>query len=128
MDFMHACDNSGIKSVCVHVAGVAMRLSLLLFYGLAEHLMPELAVIWGSDNPRFSSETIYKDTVSNINTLLSVVRNDVADSKIISDLFEGLKVGTETAKLLPPPPPQSWLLAIKIFGNSRSINTNFTKD
>ena len=31
--------DSGTKSVCVHVAGVAMRLSLLLCDGLAKHLM-----------------------------------------------------------------------------------------
>ena len=34
-----------------------------------------------------------------------MVRNDIADSNMITDIFEGLKVGTETTKLLPPPPP-----------------------
>ena len=96
------------KIVCVHVLSVIMKLSHLLFDGLAEHLLVELSSIWGKTTPPFKSKKQEESTQYNIYDLMCSVSTDNIDEryldgsdKSISELLTKFNVGTENKRIYP---------------------------
>ena len=95
------------KILCVHILPVLLQLSLLLYDGMAEHLLCEIA----NEFPTGMEDNLNHDNILMLSKaiyLLKVASGKVDDSKniilSIDTLLEDCKVGTESFKRGPGPP------------------------
>jgi hypothetical protein len=97
------------KIICVHILPVLLQYTILLFDGLAEHILYELSNEWYTlDDVTISQERLQLLYLS-LQKLLSAATRSVQEQNIqltkqdIIDIFEQFKVGTQSFKPGPGP-------------------------
>ena len=105
------CDDDGkVKLVCIHAASASMTLPLLLFDGLAEHLLTKLAVMGGGGGGllfHHLANDIYFQTKYDFITLVPVVNYNVFGFNTIKYSLTKMMIEIDLAKVIPPPPPHN---------------------
>jgi hypothetical protein len=105
----------GNRHVHVHSMSHLLNLPLLLFDGLAEHMLIELAAEWATRDPDFADADEKVRVVEVIEVLKGAAgldsdtepkKKDIA-TITIADVLVDFSVGTEQAKLAPPAPKES---------------------
>jgi hypothetical protein len=89
------------RVACVHSAVVLLLLTILLYDGLADHILYELATIWKNE-PAFANPAQKEKAASAIKALMRVTnRSKIADGDYdkVNELLESFIVGTERPKL-----------------------------
>eukprot|EP00562_Extubocellulus_spinifer_P004368 CAMPEP_0178524518 /NCGR_PEP_ID=MMETSP0696-20121128/29687_1 /TAXON_ID=265572 /ORGANISM="Extubocellulus spinifer, Strain CCMP396" /LENGTH=485 /DNA_ID=CAMNT_0020155861 /DNA_START=142 /DNA_END=1598 /DNA_ORIENTATION=+ len=102
------CKKKDQKHVDVHILPIMHLLVLLLFDGLAEHILIELAARWKSVDDSVEARDTMMDAIETLN-LAARSRGGRAPTERSSDatvskLLDGFLVGTERPKKTPAPP------------------------
>ncbi|MCU0329087.1 MAG: hypothetical protein MUE53_08855, partial [Chitinophagales bacterium] len=102
------------KIICVHILPVLLQFTVLLFDGLSEHLLCELANTWSSmsDVPNEKTESVFnsvqKLVVAAGRTLNGVTKSPITQQCIL-DLLKDFMVVTQQFNCGPGPPNVSTL-------------------
>jgi hypothetical protein len=113
-----SCKVGGWKDhriICVHVLPVIYQITLLLFDGMAEHVIVELSNHWRSitGTAREVSENDLAEIKNNILTIISASHLNLPeynDNTTIEELLHSFNVGTEKAKRVIVPPRNPTIL------------------
>jgi hypothetical protein len=94
------------RVMCVHVLPVIYQMTLMLFDGLADSCLIELANDWKNIEANGMTTTLKKEIKEYLLQLVTATRHyDISDDeKEVADILKIILVGTEQAKKPTPPP------------------------
>lgn len=104
--------NSNDRILCTHNLPLVMGIALLLYDGLAQHFLMELASRWNSNLERLvKSENVFGEIRNDLKALMRAARVDEFDITrytslpSITEILELYDVGTEKSKVIFKPKP-----------------------
>jgi hypothetical protein len=100
------------KILCVHILPVVYQYSMLLYDGLSEHLLVELANEWNLSLEKSltnEQKNVLLEYLQELKQSTGVLTTFDKNMKVV-DFLKPFSVGTENSKMIPPPPRDPSLL------------------